>query len=1467
MHRRVKRYIILIFLLIGPCLCFAQSSTSIWQELFDSDQLECPPWMILDGQPVISPAFSERSLKLDFNDAIATIPIFVQEYNTICLSFKTRKINTESGDTLCISIRWDDIWTEIGSIDGAGAEPFRFVQKEITIPVGALADSIQIRFQTNCNDPFESFYIDDVMIHAPSEISVSLCPDPLHIITTQKETVTAWMTIANQGMGDFRYMVDCVDQSLPSRPCIAVIGCHAPESESQISEMAQLLRNTQCFQEVGDMNIYDSPASLDMLSGFHALYLISDASSSYTSMMADTLAEYIKNRGGLVFGPTGGAYIQKAVTANQYYGIVRNYEIEPLADTERCVLADSRFPHPIMDGVKQLSITINKQISNEHLTDHAVSVAEWDNGQILAAVKVVRGHGIVDMNLTDADWDESTNVVSFIQNSLLWAAMERPAWLTFEKSESLFSSVADTIHFMINQDEIDPDEMVSTNIQIVSNDLQTPEIRIPFELQVQQAPYYFKMQTLSDKTDAYSGETLDYGFQLINTGQNGDAYEFLCISQQQWSARILQTENELKNPNQEILPRDTASYIIQVDIPENASHYRPDTLRVIASSVHDLCIKDTLLFVTHILQYENALPWKTDFSSDSSFHKAWPVRHGDMRTINYSLLMDSSCSIESLPLRCDDQKSVKLTLAFSGYNLDLHNRLLISAYDGAAWRALATYDSLSLMHSWEDYEIMIPSDMYSNQFRLKIEFQTEKNDQINIRKATLSRPPLLSFRTNPSTFDFDVATGASVQGQILMKNEGDENLEYQLNLIDRAASDEPFISKQQRIMNGCLAMKKRFAECRCRELAKSEDPWIELLSEDDAVKVIHQPSAQTGFHVAVLGCEYVNDVCDKLDQTTLFSSITQINARVILPTLEELNAYDAVFAYDGIHYDFYFADSLGDRLADYMEGGGGVVVGGRDYQIGGRFRDESYYYLRSLDLDQDVHYDSLMPILPSHAIFNQVQRVHCNFNSWFGSSREGDVVAEWSHGVAVICGHKSNARRIDLGFIPFSSDVDPENGWMADTDGARLMANALVWAAQKQGISELLTFSKMDGSLKPYEEAQIDVMISAKKSFFKNFYSGWIYIQSNTENGLDSIGIALDITPVPFFFEMIPDTLFQTGFAGQSKDYHFNLQNLGSQTDSYRLMTEENHWPAYLTDDRRETEISQLENVSPGKKSSFCLHIDIPDTVFIGQKDTLKFMVESFNQPSLSDTFQVVTSTEWKDEFSASVLDTGRWEIIRGQAGLNQQQLYISGNSAIRTRPMNFSRYNERPIFLTYQYLYYALVEEGQDCIISCYTGADWAELKRLQIDAVRPVQMIRDSVRIPEIYFNDNFSIRFATEYNGSGWNFDDIEIVDLVVQQQCDERDALLSGYRMSNALYPNFPNPFNPATEIHYTLSETGHVRIDILNILGQTMEILVNHLQKPGTYQIRWQAEKYGEGLYFCRMQANGNVQTRKMLLIK
>lgn len=93
--------------------------------------------------------------------------------------------------------------------------------------------------------------------------------------------------------------------------------------------------------------------------------------------------------------------------------------------------------------------------------------------------------------------------------------------------------------------------------------------------------------------------------------------------------------------------------------------------------------------------------------------------------------------------------------------------------------------------------------------------------------------------------------------------------------------------------------------------------------------------------------------------------------------------------------------------------------------------------------------------------------------------------------------------------------------------------------------------------------------------------------------------------------------------------------------------------------------------------------------------------------------------------------------------------------------------------------------------------------------------------------------------------------------------ENNVVPNSYNLSQ----NFPNPFNPETQINFTLPEMADVKITIYDMLGKEVETLVNETLNRGDYSVKWNAGNYASGIYFYRMTTPSFNVVKKMMLVK
>jgi photosystem II stability/assembly factor-like uncharacterized protein len=178
-----------------------------------------------------------------------------------------------------------------------------------------------------------------------------------------------------------------------------------------------------------------------------------------------------------------------------------------------------------------------------------------------------------------------------------------------------------------------------------------------------------------------------------------------------------------------------------------------------------------------------------------------------------------------------------------------------------------------------------------------------------------------------------------------------------------------------------------------------------------------------------------------------------------------------------------------------------------------------------------------------------------------------------------------------------------------------------------------------------------------------------------------------------------------------------------------------------------------------------------------------------------------------------------------------------------------------------YEYPYYAdrvwkakdtlyAYNSNFDLFVSGNNGKDWKNIKNEIYDIKLSFS---DGVSILGVHNN---LLYFNSAYNGL---FIRGNIPTFVSKQNITIPEKMQLGQ--------NYPNPFNPTTTISYQLSVNSYTTLKVYDVLGKEVAILVNQEQLPGSYSIQFDASNLSSGLYFYKLQAGNNFETKRMLMLK
>ena len=105
------------------------------------------------------------------------------------------------------------------------------------------------------------------------------------------------------------------------------------------------------------------------------------------------------------------------------------------------------------------------------------------------------------------------------------------------------------------------------------------------------------------------------------------------------------------------------------------------------------------------------------------------------------------------------------------------------------------------------------------------------------------------------------------------------------------------------------------------------------------------------------------------------------------------------------------------------------------------------------------------------------------------------------------------------------------------------------------------------------------------------------------------------------------------------------------------------------------------------------------------------------------------------------------------------------------------------------------------------------------------------------------------------------------MTSQSPTDVGDDVVGLLPNSLHLAQNYPNPFNPTTTIAFSLPARSQVNLEIINVLGRTVDRLDLGALSNGSHSVEYDGSSLASGVYFYRLVTERGHETRKMILLK
>jgi hypothetical protein len=179
---------------------------------------------------------------------------------------------------------------------------------------------------------------------------------------------------------------------------------------------------------------------------------------------------------------------------------------------------------------------------------------------------------------------------------------------------------------------------------------------------------------------------------------------------------------------------------------------------------------------------------------------------------------------------------------------------------------------------------------------------------------------------------------------------------------------------------------------------------------------------------------------------------------------------------------------------------------------------------------------------------------------------------------------------------------------------------------------------------------------------------------------------------------------------------------------------------------------------------------------------------------------------------------------------------------------------------------------------LNWWTGHEYDGLDHFEIERDGVVVYTVDSAHSP-FHFGDSYDWIDSSVVNGVTYGYllvavgTDQTRFDLAYREQTPEGsdafgdDPYPIALPETVTLHGNYPNPFNPATTIEFSLAKAAQVELKVYDLLGREVAGLLNEPRRPGRHNVEWNASSQAAGVYLAVLRAGGEQHAAKMILLK
>ncbi|MBN1300908.1 MAG: T9SS type A sorting domain-containing protein [Melioribacteraceae bacterium] len=174
--------------------------------------------------------------------------------------------------------------------------------------------------------------------------------------------------------------------------------------------------------------------------------------------------------------------------------------------------------------------------------------------------------------------------------------------------------------------------------------------------------------------------------------------------------------------------------------------------------------------------------------------------------------------------------------------------------------------------------------------------------------------------------------------------------------------------------------------------------------------------------------------------------------------------------------------------------------------------------------------------------------------------------------------------------------------------------------------------------------------------------------------------------------------------------------------------------------------------------------------------------------------------------------------------------------------------------------IYYDKIRFNDDAVYS-FSGTEYSDLKEY-VSSFKPYD-----VDYNELVNGNAFGCWRISVKNYAGNENSILKNWTIILRGTYLTSENNEAQMKFSYMLYDNYPNPFNPTTNITYELKTSVHINLSVFNVLGELVAVLDSGYKKPGKHSVIFNAAGLQSGVYFYKLVAGEYSVTKKLILLK